>query len=192
MPARSEGIAGTGPGNGGDGALNTQGSRKIGLGVLAAAVLLAGLVLWYQATAAAPVVGRRAPDFTVDLLAGDTVSLNQFRGRPVILNFWATWCPPCVEELPAFQRVVQEGRAEVLAVNVGETGEEAADFLRRLGVDLPVALDGSGDLLTRYRVLGLPQTFFIDAGGVIRHVERGALSYDEVVAILEQIRQGGA
>src|SRR5690606_38767673 len=132
------------------------------------------------------------PDFTLTLLEGDTVSLADFRGRPVEVNFWATWCPPCVEELPAFQQVADEGGATVLAINVGETSAEAAGFLRRHQINLPVALDPQGSMVSRYQVAVLPQTFFIDAGGVVRHVERGAMSYEEIMTVLTGMQQGGA
>ncbi|HEX6988713.1 MAG TPA: TlpA disulfide reductase family protein [Bacillota bacterium] len=172
--------------------MNKPRSRTVWLGAVILAVLGVGLGLWRWSTADAPVVGRRAPDFNLQLLQGGTVNLAQFRGRPVLLNFWASWCPPCVEEMPALQQVAGEGRAAVLAVNVGESGSEAAAFLRRHDIDLPVALDGQGELITRYRVAGLPQTFFIDADGVIRHVERGAMTYQEILTILTRMERKGA
>lgn len=172
--------------------MNTSRFRNLWVMAAAAAILGIGLVLWRVGTAAAPEVGRRAPDFTLTLVQGETVSLSQFRGRPVVVNFWATWCPPCVEELPAFQRVADEGRAAVLAVNVGDSGGEAAAFLREHGIDLPVALDTQGDMITRYRVAGLPQTFFIDADGVVRHVERGTMRYEEILTVLTDMERGGA
>jgi len=159
--------------------------------VLILAILGLGLGLWRGGTAAAPDVGRRAPSFTLELADGGTVTLAQYRGRPLVVNFWATWCPPCVDELPALQRLADEDDVAVLAVNLGDTAAEVAAFLRRHDLRLPVALDTRGEVMTHYRVAGLPQTFFIDRDGVIRHVERSVLTYEAMRAIAARLADGG-
>ena len=148
-------------------------------------------------------VGDAAPDFSLIDAAGERVSLSSFAGAPVVLNFWASWCPPCVEELPLFERlegeVNSDNRAEgapnltVLLVNNNEDPEAAAGFLNQLGVSLPSgfdatreareafraqgeALDTTSEVVKRYRVRGMPTTFFIDANGVIRAVKVGGLT----------------
>jgi cytochrome c biogenesis protein CcmG/thiol:disulfide interchange protein DsbE len=126
----------------------------------------------------APVVGRRGPDFTLTGLDGESVSLASFRGRPVVLNFFATWCIPCRTELPAFQaaakRHADRGLAVVL-VDLQEDRDEVGGFLESLDVSLPAVIDETGHVTKAYRVRGLPSTFFVDREGVIRAVQFGAL-----------------
>ena len=126
-------------------------------------------------TTAAPQVGFLAPDFTATTLAGETVTLSQLRGTPVVLNFWATWCPPCRAELPHFQAAheAQGDRATILAVDEREDPQQVAGFAQRLGLTFPIPLDTDGRIGVQYRVRALPTTYFIDANGVIRRVIRG-------------------
>ena len=143
--------------------------------------------------------------------AGEPVSLSSFAGTPVVLNFWATWCPPCVEELPLFDRLEREingtegaPEVKVLLVNNNEDPEEAATFLDELGVSLPSGFDATRDareafraqgenldktleVLKRYRVRGMPTTFFIDAEGTIRAVKVGGLTPAEAAENLAAI-----
>jgi cytochrome c biogenesis protein CcmG/thiol:disulfide interchange protein DsbE len=125
-----------------------------------------------------PVVGRRAPDFALTGLDGESVSLASFRGRPVVLNFFATWCVPCRTELPAFQAMAQrhaDRGLAVLLVDLQEDPEDVGRFLASLDVSLPAAVDETGHVTKAYRVRGLPSTFFLDREGVIRAVQLGAL-----------------
>lgn len=126
----------------------------------------------------APVVGRPAPDFTVDSLEPEPLALQSFRGRPVVLNFFATWCGPCRDELPAFQAQAgkhAEAGLAVLLIDLQEDPDDVAVFLHELKIDLPTGIDRTGEVTKRYRVRGLPSTFFIDRQGVIRAVQMGAL-----------------
>jgi cytochrome c biogenesis protein CcmG/thiol:disulfide interchange protein DsbE len=124
----------------------------------------------------APVVGRRAPEFRLATVAGEPLALAELQGKPVVLNFMATWCGPCKYELPAFQELAgRRPELSVLLVDLGEDSEMVAEFLDSLKVSLPTVLDESGQVTKTYRVRGLPSTFFIDRGGVIRAVQLGAL-----------------
>jgi thiol-disulfide isomerase/thioredoxin len=126
----------------------------------------------------APVVGRRAPDFTLESLGGQSVSLASLQGKPVVLNFFATWCGPCKYELPAFQAMAErhaDRGLTFLLVDLQEDAEQVAPFLESLKVSLPAVLDESGRVTKTYRVRGLPSTFFVDREGVIRAVQLGAL-----------------
>ncbi|MBI4213372.1 MAG: TlpA family protein disulfide reductase [Chloroflexi bacterium] len=119
-----------------------------------------------------PQVDQRAPDFTLEDLTGQAVSLGQYRGRPVLLNFFATWCTPCLKELPhlqaAHQREQDSGLA-VLLVNLQEDRPTVQRFANRLGLTARILTDPSGDVFYEaYRVVGLPATFFIDRSGVVR------------------------
>lgn len=125
---------------------------------------------------AAPVVGRRAPEFSLPALNGTPVALASLRGRPLVLNFMATWCLPCRQELPAIQSLTaRHPELRVLLVDWAEDPEQVAAFLEELKVDLPTVVDDTGQVTKAYRIRGLPSTFFIDREGVIRAVQLGAL-----------------
>lgn len=134
-------------------------------------------------------VGEPAPDFTLETPGGELVSLSDFRGQVVVLNFWATWCTPCRKEMPEFQALWEEHEAEgdlvLLAVNVRESADAVTDFVEEFGLTFPVALDASGDVLDEYGLPGLPGTFFIDAAGVLQARVLGPLD-------AERLREGVA
>ena len=152
-------------------------------------------------------VGEPAPDFKLLNEAGETVSLSDYRGTPVVLNFWASWCAPCVEEIPFFGEVSDDVNAGAdtpqlvfLLVNNGEDAGKALEFLRgELDSDLPVALDAgkaardelgldrSLDVVKNYRVRGMPSTYFIDADGVVQAVKQGFLLENETPDLLASI-----
>lgn len=140
-----------------------------------------------------PVVGFRAPDVTgVDVRTGEQVSLADLRGRPVLLNFWATWCPPCKEEMPDLARVSHDlaGIAHVLAVGDGsESAATLQSWLAAAEIDMPVVHDG-GDALLRYRVRSLPSTYFIDSNGIIQAGGPMVLTYGTARAQLERMSRG--
>jgi len=116
-----------------------------------------------------------APDFDLAGTDGAMHRLSRWRGRPVLLNFWATWCPPCRGELPALQAVSERyaGRIAVIGIAVGETTEQVAPFIAQYGLTYPVLLDLDGNVTqARYAIRGLPTTLFITAEGVVsaRHI----------------------
>jgi thiol-disulfide isomerase/thioredoxin len=126
-----------------------------------------------QGDGAAGRIGATAPDFEWADLDGKTLRLSSYRGKVVVVNFWATWCLPCREEMPALQRVAaSEPNVVVLEVDLMEPGDKARSFLDSLGLDrLQPVLDSDGATTRRYGVLTLPSTFFVDHDGVIRHLE---------------------
>jgi peroxiredoxin len=117
-------------------------------------------------------VGKPAPQFRLPSTTGETVALSQFRGKPVILAFFASWCHPCEEEMPALEDVQREAgdEVQVLAVNYQDhIGTDSKDFVERLKVTYPALLEPEGDpVAADYGVHQIPQTFFIDADGVVR------------------------
>jgi peroxiredoxin len=126
-----------------------------------------------QADGAAGRIGAIAPDFEWTSQDGETLRLSSYRGKVVVVNFWATWCPGCRQEMPALQRVAaSEPDVVVLEVDLLEPADKARSFLDSLGLDqLRPVFDSDGATTRRYGVLSLPSTFFIDKDGVIRHLE---------------------
>lgn len=125
-----------------------------------------------------PREGFSAPDFTLDLLGGGQVTLSDLRGQAVMINLWASWCPPCREEMPAIQNVYEDYKDQglvVLAVNTTnqDSEEAAAAFVGEFGLTFPVPLDKTGAVSNRYQLRGLPSTYFVDREGVIRSVVIG-------------------
>ena len=126
----------------------------------------------------APRQGFLAPDFELTTSTGETVRLSDLRGKPLIVNFWASWCEPCRYEMPAMQRVYQEysGQGlEILAVNSTsqDTLQAALDFAAQQGLTFPILLDQQGAVSSSYRVQALPSTFFVRPDGVIQEVVVG-------------------
>jgi cytochrome c-type biogenesis protein len=115
-------------------------------------------------------------DFTLTLLDGSEASLSDYRGSFVFLNFWATWCPPCREEMPSMQALYEEladEGLEILAVNVLESRETAAEFVEAEGFTYPVMLDTDGRTMLRYGVRAYPTTYLIDREGYVIGVRPG-------------------
>jgi peroxiredoxin len=122
-----------------------------------------------------PNPNNAAPDFSLPLLDGGTVNLSQLRGKPTVINFWATWCPPCRRELPALQAAFDRYGDQIgfVAVDVKESRDQVAPFVRELGLTFPIAFDVDGSISNvTYKVRGIPTTVFVDSNGVIvaRHV----------------------
>jgi thiol-disulfide isomerase/thioredoxin len=118
-----------------------------------------------------PAEGEYAPDFTLNDLAGKPTTLSELKGSVVLLNFWATWCPPCREEIPsmaALNRIMSGKPFRMLTVSIDQGGREAAiDYFNRSGTSLPTLLDSEGKVGKKYGITGVPQTFVIDKNGVI-------------------------
>ncbi|MFO8035217.1 MAG: TlpA disulfide reductase family protein [Anaerolineales bacterium] len=143
-----------------------------------------------------PREGFSAPDFTLDQLGGGEVTLSDLRGNVVVINLWATWCPPCRAEMPAIQEVYQQHRDQglvVLAVNTTYQDDEAEAkaFVKEYGLDFPVLFDRTGDVSRLYQLRGLPSTYFVDRDGVIQSVVVGgpmdeSLIRSKVEGLLEE------
>lgn len=131
-----------------------------------------------QVGSSAPNVGQLAPDFTLTDLEGKTVKLSDLRGRAVLLNFWASWCPPCRAEMPDLQEAHEQygDDIRILAVNIQEDREVVKDFVREFGLTFTVLLDSDGSVARTYRIAAIPTSFFIDRSGIIRLRWVGALS----------------
>lgn len=156
-------------------------------GLFVLILLLGGSWIWFNrvpvalsadANAPQPAINYPAPDFVLKTLSGDSFSLREARGRPVVLNFWATWCGPCQRELPALQAAAERYGDRVLIVGIDQ-GEEAATvqaYVDELGLTFPIPMDSEFTVSELYNVRGLPTTFFIDSEGVIRHLWLGEMN----------------
>ena len=140
------------------------------------------------------VIAFRAPDFELPLLDGVTLaSPSDYAGRPLFLNFWATWCAPCVRELPALEEFVathaidDQGPA-LLTINLGESAAKISAFLEDIAVqEIPVALDINQVVKRDYGVQNLPTTFVIDGSGVVRFTKLGEMKYEEMGLYLQSL-----
>lgn len=136
-------------------------------------------------------VGQRAPDITLKDLKGEDIRLSDYRGKMVIVNFWASWCGPCREEMPDLQRIHEEvgDRVVVLAVNL-TTSEFGVDrvhkFAEKLGLDFPIVLDVEGDAASDYRIIFTPTTYVVDEEGVIRERVLGQLNDEKLQQMIDR------
>ncbi len=129
--------------------------------------------------APAPEVGRLAPSFTLIDLEGNQVSLSDFRGETVFVNFWATWCPPCRAEMPDIEAVYQEYKDKgvvVIGVDILEPEDVVRQFVEQGGYSWIFVLDTSGEVAANYEIAAIPTSFFIDREGIIQAVNIGAMT----------------
>ncbi len=144
-------------------------------------------------TVAPPPVVEDTPiiDFTLTSLDGDTVSLTDYAGRIVFLNFWATWCIPCRKELPAFQQFQAQQAADgpaILAVNVAEDTGQITTFLAEYGVSgLNILLDTDSSVADRYGIFNMPTTYVIDGRGIVNYVKYGEVTVEDLAAYVEAV-----
>jgi cytochrome c biogenesis protein CcmG/thiol:disulfide interchange protein DsbE len=131
-----------------------------------------------------------APDFALQTLDGETVRLSDYRGQVVLINTWATWCPPCRDEMPDLEAYYRRRQADgfvVLAVNSQESPGTVAAFLEEHNFTFPVLLDPDGVVTKDYRVYGLPTSFFIGRDGVVRGVWSGRLSPKQLKELVDPL-----
>lgn len=167
--------------------------------VVVVAVALGGGWTWLSRApeglndVASPVAGRPAPDFTLTSSAGQSVKLGELRGKVVILNFWATWCPPCREEMPGMEQLYQRYKSRgftILAVSVDGEGEKVVKpFLREYRLTFPVVYDTRMKVADLYQVRALPSTYLIGRDGQIAALALGPRLWNgpEAHALIESV-----
>jgi cytochrome c biogenesis protein CcmG, thiol:disulfide interchange protein DsbE len=152
---------------------------KIGL-IVGPALALIALLVWATFTrGSAPQPGDAAPTFTAERLDGSgSVSLEDFEGKPLVINFWASWCLPCEDEAPLFSSMAQryDGEVSFLGVNIKDAKSEAKDFERRFEVNYPSVRDEGRTIEDSYGLTGQPETFLITADGTIHEHIPGAVT----------------
>jgi cytochrome c biogenesis protein CcmG/thiol:disulfide interchange protein DsbE len=172
-------------------------SSLIGLGlvVLIVVLLAVGVSLRPRSsggTGPAPIVGREAPNFSLNDTTGRIVSLSTFRGRPVLLNFWATWCIPCRTEMPLINRAYEAHRKDlrVLAVDLQEPSSDVNHFARSYHLAFTPLLDSSGSVSDLYRLSPngpKPVTFWVDRSGKIRFIHYGQMDQTDISTGLKKV-----
>jgi peroxiredoxin len=143
---------------------------------------LVALSLTSMSALAKPATGELSPDFTLKSREGGNIKLSEQRGNIVLVNFWASWCGPCREELPAFEELYEEYQdmgVEILAVNVDDVAEKADVLLQDIEVSFPVLYDTSGEVSELYEVRAMPTTVLIDRDGNVRLLHPGYRKGDE-------------
>ena len=129
------------------------------------------------------VVGTALPDAVVPNIDGGKIELAGYRGRPMLVNLWATWCGPCRREMPALERLSKEETGlTVVAIDQREDPAVVRSYVKRFGVTFPVGIDDQQALGTDLHLIGLPSSFFVDSGGVIRDAVDGEMTYQMMTA----------
>ena len=135
-------------------------------------------------------VGNRAPDFQLETLDGKEVKLSDFRGSRVMVNFWATWCPPCRAEMPDMEKFYQDKDVVILAVNLTDTEnslENVEEFREDFGLSFPILLDKDLEVANLYAIQPIPTSYMVDSNGIITNMAFGALNYDLMVQEFERM-----
>ncbi len=186
-------------------------SRREWLSTLAlvGALLFAGVVGWMTrpwesepetpfgmtgAAEGAPRPGELAPDFRLSRADGSALQLSELRGQPVFLNFWATWCTFCLEEMPDMQRISEEfdGQIVVLGVNAGDSVSSGTAFADRIGATYELVYDTQQQVVDGYRIRAMPSSYFIDADGRIVDAHLGFLTWDDMLDKVTALLQRGS
>ncbi|MCL4247167.1 MAG: TlpA family protein disulfide reductase [Anaerolineae bacterium] len=171
------------------------------LGIAAAILVLAGAPNGAQVVEVtpAPVTLPPAPpvsatrsavvSFALEALDGRLISLNDYQGEPVIINFWATWCPPCEREMPAIAQFASEHPdVNILSINIGETADVVAPWLEDRGIyGFPVLLDLDTAVSANYGAINIPVTYGLDTDGVVQLQHYGEITIDDLEALVESL-----
>jgi peroxiredoxin len=135
-------------------------------------------------------VGDMAPDFQLQTLSGEEARLSDYRGSRVMINFWATWCPPCRAEMPDMEKFYQDKDVVILAINLVDTEnspQNVKDFSEEYNLTFPILLDTDMEVSTLYAVRPLPTSYMIDSNGRINNIAFGALNYDLMIQEYERM-----
>jgi len=167
--------------------------KKVLLLILAGLMIgtLLGSMILITGTASrpGPVIGTQVDDFSLPGLQNQTIQLSQYRGKAVILNFWATWCVPCKDEMLLLQKYSDQMHSllVVIGINSSEQAPDVAAFVAANQIKFPIALDLSGEITRKFMINGYPTSFFVDAKGILRDEHIGALRDDLIRGYLQAV-----
>ena len=135
--------------------------------------------------------GNIAPDFSLETLEGEVLSLSEFKGKKVFINFWATWCPPCRAEMPDIQKFSEDEDVVVLAINLTHTEDSIVTvdkFIEDREFTFPILTDKNGEVAEQFLIQAYPTSFIVDSNGRIQYVALGALNYDLMVREFSKLK----
>lgn len=158
--------------------------------LMLAMLALIGFALYQTGESEAVEIGQTAPDFELTTLDGKTVRLSEFRGKGVLINFWASWCKPCRDEMPAIQRVYERHRdkgLEVLAVNIAETEVTVDGFVRHLDLTFPILLDQNREVTQLYGIGPIPSSIFVSPEGKVVRKVSGQMQEGQIESMVLEI-----
>lgn len=152
-------------------------------------------VVWLQSAKYEPLtVGKEAPNFSLPDLSDKSVQLTDYRGKVVFLNFWATWCKPCQEEMPSMEQLYKNYQKDglvILAVSIDRvtTKKDIPPFVKNMNLTFPVLVDSWGQTDKRYKLMGVPETYIIDQGGILREKVIGPRDWtrSENLRVMDQL-----
>jgi len=183
--------------------IQTKSNAMKGIAILILAVLIFLFAIFLAtglANKASPtgrsgeqLIGRKAPEFIADSINGKSVSLSNYPGSPIILNFWASWCPPCRDETPHFEkiwRLYKEKDVVVIGINVQDDMDSANEYINEFDVTFINGMDNNGRIMVDYGVTGLPVTFFLDREGVIIGRWVGSIGLSSLESRVEALENG--
>lgn len=149
-------------------------------GLLIGAFLGGVILLSSKTSNKGPVIGSKVDDFTLPGIGTNAISLSQFRGKIIVLNFWATWCIPCKKEMPLLEGIYQTlgDNLVVIGVNAQESESEIRNFIDQNQITFPIVVDTSGELARKFLINGYPTTFFLDSAGILRNLHIGEMRED--------------
>ncbi|MDA2922116.1 TlpA family protein disulfide reductase [Patescibacteria group bacterium AH-259-L07] len=161
--------------------------KKTVLGILVLMVLFGGLTIAQDAVEK----GKSAPDFTLEDLKGNKVSLSDFKGKVILLNFWATWCPPCRAEMPSMERLYQEFKDSslvVVAVSWGDAKKKVKKFVQKNNLTFVMLLDPKKETKKKYPSRYIPYSIIIDQDGIVKNTILGSKEWDSDETLLNLLR----
>jgi cytochrome c biogenesis protein CcmG, thiol:disulfide interchange protein DsbE len=149
---------------------------------LGAAILVSG-----STSRPGPEIGTQVDDFSLPGIQAQPIKLSDFRGKAVVLNFWATWCIPCKDEMPLLQKYADSlgSSVVVIGINSQEQAPDVKAYIEANAIRFPIALDLSGEITRRFQINGYPTTFFVDQKGILRGEHIGALREDLLLGYLQ-------
>jgi len=167
-------------------------NRVIQILIIAVLLIGVGFVIYQNVSSSMEVIreGKEAPDFTLESLAGEPIKLSDLRGKGVLINFWATTCESCLNEMPAIQRVYDRYKnqgLEVLGINTGEGPVAVSGYVNRLKVNFPILMDREYEVTDLYQTGPLPRSLFISPDGKVKLIYLGEMNEEMIEASVKEI-----